>query len=186
MTDILLHFNGPFTFTGDDTSVFHSPFAESEGIYLWTFRQRKDDTHCIHYVGETTSFGDRHREHLTHIQDLYYGIFSSNKAQDGVCELLWPGLWRDETLEPYETIDDDVTRYVAHVNIFVAEVKTDRGLRRHIEGCIGWNLRNNHPEHKVLYPDDNRVGTKPGEKNRGQLLVTSSERIRGLDSEIAY
>ena len=192
MADISLNFEGPFTFTGGGGSVFHSPFAASSGIYLWTFRQRSDNTHLIHYIGETVSLGRRHREHLIQILGLNYGIFAPDKATEGVCELLWAGLWRDKTpdgpsrqIEAYQTVHDDVTRYLVALNIFFAELKTDNRLRKHIEGCIGWNLRNKHPESKALYPDDNHVGTMP-EKNHGELLIASSESIRGLASRIPY
>lgn len=47
------------------------------------------------------------------------------------------------------------------------------------------NLRNNHPEHKILYPDDNHVGTWKN-KNNGRLNVTADKIIRGLDKEIPY
>jgi hypothetical protein len=82
-------------------------------------------------------------------------------------------------------VHDDVTRYLAVLSIFFAELKTDDQLRKHIEGCIGWNLRNNHPEMKILYPDDNHIGTMP-DKNHGELLITASQSIRGLDSRIPY
>ena len=69
--------------------------------------------------------------------------------------------------------------------MFFAELKVENRLRRHIEGCIGWNLRNKHPEYKKLYPDDNQVGTMK-EKNNGELHITSSEIIKGLDSRIPF
>jgi hypothetical protein len=141
MTNISLNFEGPFTFTGGDNSVFHSPLAASSGIYLWTVRQRRDNTHLIHYVGETVSLGKRHREHLTHILGLNYGIFCPDKAQEGVCELVWEGLWRDKTssgptrqIEAYQTVHDNVTRYLSVLNIFFAELNSDNQLRKHIEG----------------------------------------------------
>jgi hypothetical protein len=161
MTNICLNFEGPFTFMGSVNSVFHSPLAACPGVYLWTVRQHSDKTHLIHYVGETFALGKRHREHLIQSLGLNYGIFAPDKMQQGVCELVWP------------------------VNIFFAELKSDDRLRKHIEGCIGWNLRNNHREAKTLYPDDNHIGTM-ADKNRGELLIGSPERIRGLDSRIPY
>ena len=50
--NLFLHFDGPFTFTDGDRCVFRSRVAHSPGIYFWTIRQRKDDTHLIQYVGE--------------------------------------------------------------------------------------------------------------------------------------
>jgi len=192
MNSIDLKFDGPFTFIGEWDSVFQSSLAKSSGIYLWTVRQRNDSTHLIHYVGETVSFVKRHKEHLIQILGLNYGIFDAEKAQVGVCELIWSGLWRDKSsdaplklIKAYETIHEEVVHYLSILNIFFAELETASSMRKHIEGCIGWNLRNNHPKSKALYPDDNYVGTMK-EKNNGELLISSTERIQGLDSRILY
>ena len=192
MRDIDLNFVGPFTFMDGEACVFHSAFAASPGIYLWTIRQDRDDTHLVHYVGETVSLGKRHREHLIHILGLNYGVFDSDKARQGVSELLWKGLWRDKTasgpsmqLEAYQAIHQHVLRYLSILNVFFAELNVGTNLRRHVEGCIGWHLRNNHPEHKALYPDDNHVGTMR-EKNNGILRISVPEVIRGLDGVIPY
>jgi hypothetical protein len=194
-TDISLSFVGPFTFTDGGNSVFESPCATAAGIYLWTIRQLGDDSHLIHYVGETgatVGLAIRHRTHLIGILGLYYGIIHPEKAQQGVCDWLWRGLWRDKSsagparqIEAYRTIHEYMIRYLSIISIFFAELHTDTQLRRHIEGCVGWNLRNNHPDCKALYPDDNHVGTLAA-KNRGILRVTASKVIRGLDSEIPY
>ena len=192
MKDIQLHFLGPFTFTTEDASVFECTVALCPGIYLWTIKQNIDGSRLVHYVGETTSLGDRHRQHLTSILGLDYGIFDVDKARHGVCELLWKGLWRDKSpsapsnqIAAYETIHNQVLRYIAAIDIFFAEFHGEKQLRRHIEGCIGWNLRNNHPDCKILYPDDNQIGTWP-DKNSGVLRITSSEPIRGIDPDIPY
>jgi hypothetical protein len=191
-TAIPLNFVGPFTFTAGERSVFHSTCAAAAGIYLWTIKQSSDLTHLIHYVGETISLGTRHREHLIHVLGLNYGIFHPDKAQQGVCEPLWPGLWRSKgqdgpskQIEAYQAIHEQVLRYLSILNIFFAELNTETALRKHIEGCIGWNLRNNHPECKALYPDDNHVGTL-ATKDRGELLIGAPELIRGLDTRIPY
>jgi hypothetical protein len=159
---------------------------------LWTVRQASDNTYLIHYVGETVHLGNRQREHLIQILGLNYGIFDPDKARRGVCELLWGGLWRDKTtsglgrmLFEYQRLNEDVVRYVEAISIFFAEMNAESTLRKHIEGCIGWNLRSNHPECKQLYPDDNHVGTRKVKKN-GQLLITAAEVIRGLDASIDY
>jgi hypothetical protein len=195
-TNITLDFEGPYTFLSGGTSVFLSPCATSRGVYLWTIRQREDDAHLIHYVGETKSLGKRHRKHLTAILGLDYGIFGPDRAQEGVRRSLWRGLWREKAqdapsklIEAYQTLHDGVTRYLAVVNIFFAEIRTeleiDKQLRKHIEGCIGLNLRKNHPESKTLYPDDNHIGTMP-DKDHGELMISCSQCIRGLDSRIRY
>jgi hypothetical protein len=191
-SDISLNFVGPFTFTEGAVSVFEARFSRAAGIYLWTIRQSRDNSHLIHYIGETRDLAKRHREHLIHILGLNYGIFDPEKAQDGEAELQWKGLWRDKSpggpskqLAAYRKHHHDVHRYVSIINIFFAELNAERRLRKHIEGCIAGNLRKNHPEHKRLYPDDNRVGTMKSDRRR-KFRVTASEFIRGLDSEITY
>lgn len=123
---------------------------------------------------------------------MNYGIFDAEKAQGGVCELIWNGLWRDKSsdaplklIKAYEAIHKEVVHYVAVLNIFFAKLEADSRRRKHIEGCIGWNLRNNHPESKTLYPNDNYIGTMK-EKNNGELLISSTEPIQGLDSRVLY
>jgi hypothetical protein len=192
MKDLSLRFEGPFTFTEGDHCVFRSPSANSPGIYLWTVRQKKDNTHLIHYVGETNWLGKRHREHLVQILGLNYGIFDADKAQEGACELRWNGLWRDRAPEAsiratveYSQLHEVVVKYISVIEIFFAELEIELNLRKHIEGCIGWNLRNNHPECKQLYPDDNHIGTMK-EKRIGLLHIEAAESIRGLDAIIPY
>lgn len=192
MTHIDLNFVGPFTLIEGSSCLFHSAFAACSGIYLWTIRQAADNTHLVHYVGETVSLGKRHREHLINVLRLNYGIFDPEKAQQGVSEVLWKGLWRDKTadgpsaqVKAYASIHGDVLRYLSILNIFFAELNVDSRLRRHVEGCIGWHLRNNRPEHKALYPDDNHIGTMK-EKRNGELRITISETIRGIDTIIPY
>lgn len=192
MNDTILNFDGPFTFTDGKDSVFLSRHVKSAGIYLWTHRQKNDGTHMIHYVGEATRFGKRHREQLINILGLNYGIFNSEKTQQGVSELLWRGLWRYntedapcKTISEYRRINAQVVSYVESLCIFFAELNIDGKIRKHIEGCIGWNLRNNHPECRQLYPDDNYVGAMK-DKNHVQLIITAPEVIRGLDASIPY
>jgi len=192
MASLELDFVGPYSFVDGEITLFKAPCASSAGVYLWTIRQQNDGSHLIHYVGETTSIAKRHREHLINILGLNYGIFDAGKAQTGISELIWPGLWRDKTLDgpsrqiqAYGIMHDRVLSYLSTLNIFFAEVNVERALRKHIEGCIGWNLRNKHPEAKMLYPDDNHVGTMDN-KNHGVLLIRAAEQIRGLDTEITY
>jgi hypothetical protein len=186
-----LTFSGPFTFTGPD-SIFDAPCSASAGVYLWAIRQRADDAYLIHYVGETASLGKRHRDHLTHILGLNYGLIDPVKAREGVCEWVWKGMWRDRTasgpmrtLRAYRDIHGLVLAYLDCIDIFFAPTDVDTKLRKHIEGCIGWNLRNNHPEWKMLYPDDNHVGTM-AVKDHGELKITAPVLIRGLDALIPY
>lgn len=193
MQQLNLDFTGPFSFLDRQDCVFRAPCAASAGVYLWTIRQVADDTHLIHYVGQTTKgFGQRQREHLLHVLGLNYGIWDPDKAQHGVSELVWPGLWRDRSpdaaarlVAQYASIADVVVRYLSVISIFFAPLDAENRLMRHVEGCIAYHLRDEHPEDAVLYPSDNRVGTM-GDKTRGELAITAPEAIRGLDGRIRY
>ena len=192
MGDLSLHFAGPFTFSSGPQSLFHSEFANAEGIYLWTVQQAQDSSHLICYVGETTNFGKRHREHLIHILSMNYGVFDLDAAMHGQHVVLWGGLWRaknidgpDQLLSKFGDLVDRVRRNINITTIFFAPTQLESRLRKHVEGCIGWNLRNKHPEYKVLYPDDNHIGTGK-RKDNGILRITADANIRGLDASIPY
>ena len=190
MQSLPLHFNGPLTFKPGDRCLFTSPLRDSACVYLWTNRSDRDHRHYIHYVGEAKSFAKRHREHLIHILGLNYGIFDPTAARQGIQRLVWPGLWRDKSpdgpgrlLEQYGQITSMVIDYVSSMTVFVAETDVEAGLRKHIEGSIGWNLRNNHKDCKMLYPDDNHVGRNVTSASI-RLEITADETIAGLDPEM--
>jgi len=185
-----LHFSGPFSFQAGERSLFHSQFAKSEGIYIWVNKDKVRNLNYIHYVGETTGFARRHREHITHILSMNYYTLDAEAAMRGEVSILWRGMWRDKTedavantLAAYQSLSSKVLDYVSTIDVYFAPTTYDMYTRRHVEGSIGWNLRNNHPEHKRFYPDDNRVGTK--KKKLGVMLsITSDEPILGLDNTL--
>ena len=189
MNDITIHFEGPFTFVEGAHSIFHSRFATSQGVYLWTFKQN-DGSHLIHYVGETTAFARRQREHLIRVLSLDYGMFDPDDAKKGICNIVWPGLWRDKSpdgpsslIKRYAELAPMVVRYLHELTVFFAPVEVETQLRRHIEGSIGYNLRNRYPQQRRLFPDDNHIGTSKTPHNV-RLLISSTEPIQGLDGEL--
>jgi hypothetical protein len=190
ISNIKLHFSGPYTFFKGAKSLFHSAYAKSEGIYLWVIKQTNDNLNYIHYIGETTAFSKRHKEHITHVLGLNYQILDADKARQGIPEPIWNGMWRDKTentvgytLDNYDSVSKKVIEYIRVIDIYFASTHLTTDMRKHIEGCIGWNLRNRHPDLKIFYPDDNHVGTKP-ERLRENIIITSDEKILGLDDEI--
>lgn len=192
MTSIYLHFRGSLSLIAPTNSVFDPQYESSGGVYLWTIRQRADGSHLIHYIGETNSLARRHQDHLTEVLGLNYGIFDPEKAQEGVCTLLWPGMWRDKSsesnakrIDAYNLLHEKVMEYLSVVNVFFAEYETDRETRRLIESAIGWNLRNKHPEATALYPYDNRIDALSTVKH-GELIITADANIRGLDERILF
>ncbi len=186
-----LHFSGPFGFQLGEISLFHSQYAKSEGIYLWVIKDKVRNMNYIHYVGETErGFAERHREHIMSILNMHYYIADAESAARGEVNILWQGMWRDKTIDAvgntlvaYQAFSSKVIDYVSIIDIYFAPTTYDMYTRRHIEGSIGGNLRNNHPEHKRFYPDDNHIGTKK-EKLGVTLTITSDEPILGLDSEL--
>lgn len=190
MGEVKLHFRGPFTFTGGDLCLFHCALANAPCIYLWTIKSDLDGRYWIHYIGETACFAKRQREHLIGILGLHYGIFDPTQARKGIQELIYEGLWRDRTadglvkqLETYAKITAHVLKYVEALDVFAAEATVDRRCRQQVEGSIGWNLRNNHKQYKVLYPDDNHIGTLA--EKLGLVLCLSADRpIAGLDERL--
>ena len=190
MEQTTLHFSGPFGFSNKKSSLFHSDYHQKEGIYLWVIKDELNNINYIHYVGETIKFAKRQKEHFTHMLGLNYYVIDANKAKQGIHSVVWNGMWRDKTnnavqntLENYEITSQHVTDYIEAIDVYFAPTNYPREIRRHIEGCIGWNLRNNHPELTKFYPNDNHVGTM---KNKiGEILtITADERISGLGTQI--
>jgi hypothetical protein len=193
--DVLaLEFHGPFQLTAGLNSLYESEFVRYEGIYLWTIKDEVKNLNYVHYIGETTSFGKRQKEHLTNIVGLNYLILNAEQARLGKFDTLWNGMWRDKSptavssmLESYQKISrEQVLDYISLVNVYFAPTKLESGIRKHIEGCIGWNLREKakqEMELKKFYPDDNHVGTMSQKLNR-KLIVRLPEPIAGIDPEI--
>ena len=189
--DIAIHFEGPFTFSDGENCIFTSAHANSEGIYLWTFQQKRDGSHLIHYVGETQRFAYRHREHLALTLGLMYGIFDPDEAAEGRSVRVFDGLWRDRSpqgpvkvMAEYMSLKDMALRYVSSLSVFFAPTNIESKDRKNIEGWIGWNLRDKHPEATVLYPSDNRVG-RCSSKRVDSIFITCDATILGLDDEIS-
>jgi hypothetical protein len=187
MENIILEFNGPYKFFGQKNPIFVNN-RNLSGIYLWTINTK--DGYMIHYVGQTTKFFKRQKEHLINILGLNYGILDTEVAKNGEMKLLWQGLWRDKdntlldnSLEKeYTILSKQVIEYINIIEIFFAKLDGKNILREHIEGSIGWNLRNNHKEYKKLYPDDNHIGIS--NKLNCKLFIKCNYNILGLDKEM--
>jgi hypothetical protein len=188
MENILIEFIGPFKFFGKEKSTFSGDNKCSPGIYLWTFKTIKG--YMIHYIGQTTKFAIRQKEHLINILGLNYGIFDADEAKNGNQKIIWKGLWRDKNNVSLENALKDIyldkkkeiLEYIESIDIFFAELDGTNKLREHVEGSIGWNLRNNHKEFKTLYPDDNHIGIS--NKMNCKLFIINNHNILGIDNEL--
>jgi len=154
-TAITLDFFGPFKFTKGENYLYRSEYAGKEGIYIWTIKDEKNNVNYVHYIGETVSFGKRQREHFIQITGLNYRIIDPDFARQGIEKIVWNGLWRDRSLDAIATLLDNygessqkVKEYIGLINIYFAPTTLEKYLRRHIEGCIGWNFRNKYPDLK--------------------------------------
>lgn len=188
-SDIKLAFSGPLSFIDGDHYLFKSDFVNSEGVYIWTIKNEKTGCNLIHYIGETTQFGRRHREHFMNIVGLNYRIIDPNQARLGIESVVWNGMWRDKSKEAVANVIENHSRvsklvidYIGLINIFFAPTSLDSSLRKHIEGCIGSNLRIKHTEHKVFYPDDNQVGRQKKEFGY-RISVACPDIILGLETD---
>jgi hypothetical protein len=188
MENITLEFLGPYKFFGQNDSIFTNTDRNLSGIYLWTINTK--DGYMIRYVGQTKYFFTRQKAHLINFLGLNYGILDVEAAKNGKRELLWNGLWRDKDnrllgndLEnEYTVLSKRVIDYINIIEIFFAKLDGQSNLRKHIEGYIGCNLRENHKEFKELYADDFRIGKST--KLNCKLFIKCNYNILGLDKEI--
>ncbi len=191
MEIIHLNFMGPFSFINEKNSIFLSSIAYAPGIYLWTVQQEKDKSFMIHYIGESINIAKRQKEHLINILGLNYGIFDPILLKKGFLKKVWCGLWRDNSNEApikaikiYKDNHEIILKYLSVIDIFFAKTNVDTSLRKHIEGCIGYNIRLKHPKASTLYPKDNKVWINKKEKYIGKAIISCNVNIVGLDKNI--
>jgi hypothetical protein len=58
----------------------------------------------IHYLGETTNFLKRHKEHLTGIPSANYGVFRADAVAADDPAPLFGGMWRDRSAAPMTAV----------------------------------------------------------------------------------
>lgn len=188
MSTIGLHFAGPFKFTGSDRAIAKCQYASSAGIYLWVVTDGA--SRFIHYIGETTNLLKRHKEHLTQILGLNYGLFRPDavRAQDPLP--IYGGMWRDRSDDPLTNAvaswlrhSHGVVPYLESLEIFFAPTSCDTETRRHLEGSIARSLRTAHPDCALYYPSDNR--TIPRAPKGIEVSISTAIPIRGLDAVLA-
>lgn len=90
-------------------------------------------------------------------------------------------VWK--SIESHGLATRHVTGYIEHIAIYFARTRFPREIGRHVEGCIGWNLRNNYRELNIFYTADNHVGTMKDRLGK-TITITSDQPIAGLDPEL--
>ena len=182
-----LRFHGPSTFVDHGRGIARSPFAGGAGIYLWTKTDGR--RRFIHYIGETTHFLKRHKEHLTQLLGANYGVFRADSVAADDPAPIFGGMWRDKSADPLTStvqawlrLQREIHANVESVEVFFAPTEVSNELRKHIEGCLARQLRQRHPVEARFYPADNRTIPR---RMLGQVIrVTSELPIEGLDPEI--
>jgi len=182
-----LHFRGPFTFVDHGCGIASSGFETSPGIYLWV--KSDGERRFIHYVGETTNFLKRHKEHLTQMLGANYGVFRADAVAADDPAPIFGGMWRDKSRDPLTRtvqawlgLQREIHANVESIEVFFAPTALSNGMRKHVEGCLARQLRQRHPEAARFYPADNR--TIPRAMQGIRITVTSEVPIEGLDAEI--
>jgi hypothetical protein len=183
-----LHFHGPFTFVGQGREIARCRYAANEGVYLWILGDGK--RRFIHYVGETTVFLKRHKEHLTNILGLNYGIFRADAVAANDPRPIFGGMWRDRSPDPvtttvaqWQALTANVIAYLQSIEVFFAPTSLPGELRKHVEGRIARQLTEQHPQEARFYPVDNWTKMLPAPLG-ARIMVTSDLPIEGLDGEL--
>jgi len=164
---ITLDFVGPLKFCKTERYLFESEFVRSEGIYIWTIKDEINGKNYVHYIGETNEFGKRQKEHFLQITGLNYRIIDAGFARQGIEKIIWNGLWRDKSknavanlLDNYNEVSKKVVEYIEIINVYFAPTHLDTEIRKHIEGCLGYDFRKKYPERQIFYPADNHLAAK--------------------------
>ena len=182
-----LHFHGPYTFVDRGRGIASSGYAGEAGIYLWT---KTDGTRrFIHYVGETTNFLKRHKEHLTGMLGANYGVFRADAVAADDPSPLFGGMWRDKSADPitrtvqaWVELHERIHANLESIEVFFAPTECSHEMRKHVEGCLARQLRTRHPVEARFYPADNK--TIPRNMLGIRIPVTSELPIEGLDGEL--
>jgi hypothetical protein len=92
----------------------------------------------IHYIGETSNFRQRQKEHLSNILGLNYGIWDVADAKNGVSTLVWKGMWRykgsdaiDATLSEYPELSSKVLEYIRYLDLYFSPADVVSEKRKH-------------------------------------------------------
>jgi hypothetical protein len=141
-------------------------------------------------VGETTSFMKRHKEHLTQLLGLNYGVFRADAvAADDASPIFFAGMWRDKSEDPLTNtvhawlrLQREIHANVESVEVFFAPTELSSEMRKHVEACLARQLRTRHPEAARFCPADNRTVQRKMQGMR--ISVTADVPIEGLDPAI--
>ena len=96
---------------------------------------------------------------------LDYRALYVEAAKQGIEKIVWDRMWRDKfdkamgnLLNRHEDIGHEVVDFLLYRHPF-AITYVDILLIKHIEGNVGWRLRNKYKDLNVFCHDGNHIGT---------------------------
>lgn len=187
----LLEFDGPFKLCGSrERTLFDQKVAQLPGIYLWTVRFQGG--FLINYVGETgVSFCERMKDHMIQCMGGNYRVCDAGWLLKGERKILWNGMWRKGTrdlmlvfVEKYVKLAPEIRAYLEVLDIFVAPVQVSKRIRRRIEGAIAFSLRQGPAPIGNFITEDVRYFGRKDDEVPIQVMISSNEKLLGLDSQI--
>jgi hypothetical protein len=124
-----------------------------------------------------------------HILSLRYGLFRPDAvaANDpkpifGGTQLMWQTKRQDDPLTnavaKWKELQSKIAPYLESIEVFFAPTVLSTVARRHVEGCIAWNLRLKYPNEARFY--SNRHAGKS--QDLGIIIpVALDQPILGID-----
>jgi hypothetical protein len=188
---LILEFFGPFTLCGDKGDLlFDQKISQQTGVYLWTVRFR--DGFLVNYVGETgTSFYRRMKDHMIQCLGGNYRICEPMLFSRGERKILWNGMWRKGTrdlmplfVSKYVELAPRIKEYLELIQVFVAPIETTSRMRRRIEGTIAFSLREQLPPIGTFMNEDVRYLLRKKGEDPVRVMISCSQGVLGLRSEI--
>ncbi len=188
MSELTLHFQGPFQWTSRNgtPSVLDSEISARSGLYLWTVATPAGE--LIYYVGETgRSFGVRMFEHLKeHLAGAYH-VFDPIALMQAEKRELWPGLYnRDrakllpELLHRFEELAVPIARLVDVYRFHPAPTDSPSRLRQRIEAALSRRLFAQSGLAGEFQDKGIRYRPRRRSETPVQVRITSSKRLVAL------
>ncbi|MEJ5357916.1 MAG: hypothetical protein WHT06_04515 [Desulfobacterales bacterium] len=191
MSEIRLHFEGPYPVCSDSADVLDGcPHSKESGIYLWAV-QMPTGRYRITYIGETSaSFYRRIKDHVIQTLGGNYRICDPTAMGNGIQRIVWDGLWRKGTrdklpefLRRYAELVPLIKESLKTEVVFLAVLECHRRLKRRIEGALA-EAHRACPEKASLLPEDIRYFRRRADEVPVAVQVSAEKEIEGLPSEI--
>lgn len=188
----ILKFEGPFGLCKDSVyPLLNQTVANEQGVYIFTIPYRLGG-YLVSYVGETgVSFGKRIKDHVIQTIGGNYRICDPDYLLRGEEIVLWNGLWRQGTrdkvmeyLEQFEELAPSIHKLFRIKVIFVAPLKTDKRIRRRLEGAIAIHIKSMPKPVSSLLPADIRYHVRKKCEEPISVAIISDCQLHGIPRNI--